>query len=108
MLPALQPAIEANRDAGVEVLFVDAENVDRRLVRDFAICDDGELGVELLLDAERRPERVIFYFPGPATAHINKLRQNWDALLSVGARTRARPADRPSLIPSTTVRVEEG
>jgi hypothetical protein len=100
MLPALQPAIEANRDAGVEVLFVDAENVDRRLVRDFAICDDGELGVELLLDAERRPERVIFYFPGPATAHINKLRQNWDALLSVAKRVtseRERAPDRPTV-----------
>jgi hypothetical protein len=83
MLPALRPAIEANRDAGVEVLFVDADTVHASLVRDFALCDDGRLGVELLLDPERRPERVLFYFPGPATAQISKLQQNWDALLSV-------------------------
>lgn len=81
-LAELQPAIEANKAVGVEVFFVDSDKIETRLNRDFGICDDGDLGVELFVDAKLTPERVRFYLPGAPTAdkEISDLKKTWAAL----------------------------
>lgn len=86
-LAELKPAIEANKAAGVEVFFVDSDKIETKLNRDFGICDDGELGVELFVDANLRPERVRFYLPGAPTAdkEIGDLQKTWSELYALAA-----------------------
>lgn len=84
-LAELRPAMDANKAAGVSVYFVDSDSIETRLVRDFGICDDGELAVELFLDAKRHPERVRFYLSGVPTAdkEIRDLRKVWEELFAL-------------------------
>lgn len=67
---------------GVEVFFVDSDKIEDKLNRDFGICDDGDLGVELFVDANLRPERVRFYLSGASTAdrEISDLKKTWAEL----------------------------
>jgi hypothetical protein len=84
-LADLRSAIDANKAAGVDVFFVDADAIEPRLVRDFGICDEGELAVELFLDAKRHPERVRFFLSGVPSAdkEINDLKKTWDELIAL-------------------------
>lgn len=60
---AIQDIIQQNKDAGVAVKLANADVLDARLRRDFAILDNGVLAVELVLGKDREPVEVRYYSP---------------------------------------------
>ena len=86
MRKQLTPAIDRNLEAGVEVFFIDSDNLDKALRRDFALCDKTSIGVELHLDEEDDPKRAEFFIAGAAAADnaIRQLNDVWHQLLASG------------------------
>lgn len=59
-LPTIQDVVARNRDLGVITRIVNSDEIDKGLVRDFAIIDGGRMAVELILE-DRLPIRAVFY-----------------------------------------------
>lgn len=60
-IDSIRDIIDANVEIGVSTKYVEADNLDSRLKRDFAIIDAGTLGVELFLNEMRQPLEVRYY-----------------------------------------------
>jgi hypothetical protein len=75
-------AIRLNKEVGVKVYIINSNGINKQLIRDFAICDDDSVAVELFLSNENKPERVEFYFCGAHESEdkIRKLRKVWEEL----------------------------
>jgi hypothetical protein len=59
-IPSIQGVVAANKDIGVLTRIVNSDEIDKGLIRDFAIIDDGNMAVELVLK-DRLPIRAVFY-----------------------------------------------
>lgn len=62
-LSSISDIVALNHDAGVNTKVIEAEMLDPRLRRDFAIVDGGKLAVELVLGEKREPIEVRYYSP---------------------------------------------
>lgn len=78
----LQKTIEVNKAIGVMAYLIDSSQINDLLVRDFGVCDEGEIRVELFLDAQRSPQRARFYFAAAPQADekIAELKRVWEEL----------------------------
>ncbi len=57
----IENIVQLNINAGISTKIVNADKIDHRLKRDFAIVDGGTLGVELILNEHRDPIEVKYY-----------------------------------------------
>jgi hypothetical protein len=92
--PVIRDVIDSNESAGATVYVVKSDAIDHGLVRDFAIVDDGNIAVELILE-DRNPARAVFYSATSeeGRAKIAELGQVWSNLICHAEKV-GRPRDK--------------
>jgi hypothetical protein len=81
-IPTIQDVVADNKAIGVTTRIVNSDEIDKGLIRDFAIMDDGSMAVELILE-DRLPIRAVFYVAsvGDGKRKIDELEGVWTNLI---------------------------
>jgi|1186.fasta_scaffold05901_2 hypothetical protein len=81
-LPLLKEVVTRNKTIGVTTRIAQSSDIDKGLVRDFAIIDDGTIAVELMLE-NKLPTKAVFYVASvpDGKRKIDELEEVWKNLV---------------------------